>query len=90
MDWLTLLIYGFASLFVVVASMMLWAYRRLRHFGLFIMALTYGISAILAFALKHWWPLAAGYALVWMLKFLGMDPDSDLLGSKKDGAEAKK
>jgi hypothetical protein len=83
MNLLTILIYLFSSLFVVVSVMMLWAYRRLRHFGLFIMALTYGISAALAFALLEWWPLVAGYGLVWILKFIGLDPDTDILGSTK-------
>ena len=50
-----------------------------RHFGLFIMALTYGIPAVLAFTLAHWWPLVAGYGLVWFLKFIGLDPDTDIL-----------
>lgn len=84
MDLLNFLIYLFASLFAVVSVMQLWAYRRMRHFGLFIMALTYGISAVLAFALAHWWPLVAGYGLVWILKFIGLDPDSDLLGRGKE------
>jgi hypothetical protein len=84
MDLLKFVIYLFASLFAVVSLMQLWAYRRTRHFGLFIMALTYGISGLLAFALAHWWPLVAGYGLVWFLKFLGLDPDSDLLPSRKD------
>ena len=84
MDLLKFVIYLFASLFAVVSMMQLWAYRRMRHFGLFIMALTYGISALLAFALAHWWPLVAGYGLVWFLKFLGLDPDADLLPSRKD------
>jgi hypothetical protein len=84
MDLLKFAIYLFASLFAVVSVMQLWAYRRMRHFGLFIMALTYGISALLAFALAHWWPLVAGYGLVWFLKFLGLDPDADLLPSRKD------
>ena len=86
---MTIVIYLFASLFVVVSVMMLWAYRRLRHFGLFIMALTYGISAALAFALLEWWPLVAGYGLVWILKFVGLDPDTDILGPRNSGAGDK-
>jgi len=86
---LTILIYLFASLFVVASVMMLWAYRRLRHFGLFMMGLTYGISAVLAFTLLHWWPLVAGYGLVWVLKFIGLDPDTDILGPRKGEAGDK-
>ena len=86
---LTIVIYLFASLFVVLSVMMLWAYRRLRHFGLFVMALTYGIAAILAFTMLEWWPLVAGYGLVWLLKFIGLDPDTDILGSPKSEARDK-
>jgi hypothetical protein len=25
--------------------------------------------------LMHWWPLVAGFVLVWVLRFLGLDPD---------------
>ena len=81
---MTILIYFFASLFVVISVLMLWAYRRLRHYGLFIMALTYGVSAGLAFSLTHWWPLIAGYGMVWILKLIGLDPDSDLLGRRRE------
>ena len=87
---MTVVIYLFAALFGVVSIMMLWAYRRLRHFGLFIMALTYGIAAVLAFGLVHWWPLVAGYGIVWFLKFMGMDPDADILGRKEDGGSQKR
>ena len=84
---LTIVIYLFASLFVVVSIMMLWAYRRLRHFGLFVMALTYGIAAALAFTMLEWWPLVAGYGLVWLLKFIGLDPDTDILGPRNPKAD---
>ena len=86
---MTILIYFFASLFVVVSVMMMWAYRRLRHFGLFMMALTYGIAAVLAFSLTHWWPLVAGYGLVWIMKWIGLDPDTDILGRRSDHASEK-
>ena len=85
---LTIVIYLFSSLFVVLSVMMLWAYRRLRHFGLFVMALAYGIAAVLAFTMLEWWPLVAGYGLVWLLKFIGLDPDTDILGpSKKEAGD---
>jgi hypothetical protein len=25
--------------------------------------------------LTHWWPLVAGFVLVWVLRLLGLDPD---------------
>lgn len=52
------------------------AYYRERHSGLLVMALTYGIAAALALGHMHWWPLALGYALVWLLRFMGLDPSA--------------
>ena len=31
-------------------------------------------KGVLALALPHWWPLVAGFVLVWMLKLLGLEP----------------
>jgi hypothetical protein len=29
---------------------------------------------VLAILLGHWWPLAAGFVLAWLLKWLGLEP----------------
>jgi hypothetical protein len=71
------LIYGFAGLFIVLSCAMLYAFHRGRDFGLFIMGVTYGASGVLALALPHWWPLAAGFVLVWVLKWLGLEPGDE-------------
>lgn len=68
------LIYGFASLFIVLSCTMLYVFHRERNFGLFIIGVTYGTSGVLAIALPHWWPLVAGFVLVWLLKLLGLEP----------------
>lgn len=70
-------IYGFAGLFIAVCAMMLFAYFRTSYFGLFVMGVTYGASGVLAIALKQWWPLVAGFALVWLLKLLGLEPGDE-------------
>ena len=67
-------IFGFGALFIVLAGAMLYAFYRGRNFGLFIMGVTYGASGLLAIALAHWWPLVAGFVLLWMLKLLGLEP----------------
>ena len=77
-----LLIYVFAAAFVFMAAALMLTYQRTRHYGVFLLGLTYAASAVLAVVLTHWWPLAAGFALVWVLRFLGLDPDV-----KKDDAE---
>src|SRR5690349_12454766 len=65
---MNLLIYLFSASFVFMALALLFAYQRTHHYGLFIMGLTYGTSAALALVFTHWWPLAAGFALVWVFK----------------------
>ncbi len=67
-------IYFFAGGFLVLAAGMFFAYYRTRHFGLFIMAMTYAASGLLAFTLPHWWPLVTGFVLAWMLRMLGLEP----------------
>ena len=70
-------IHGFGGLFIVLSSAMLYAFYRDRNFGLFIMGVTYGASGVLAIALPHWWPLVAGFVLVWLLKLLGLEPSAE-------------
>jgi len=65
--------YVVAGLFVALAFAMLYVFYRNSHFGMFVMWLTYGCSGLLAILLGHWWPLIAGFALVWLLKWLGLD-----------------
>ena len=70
-----LLIYFFAALFVFMAIALITTYRRTRHYGVFLLAIAYAASAALAIVLMHWWPLVAGFVLVWVLRVLGLDPD---------------
>ena len=70
-----IVIYIFAALFVFMAVALVSTYPRTRHYGVFLLGLTYAASAALAVVLMHWWPLAAGFVLVWVLRFLGLDPD---------------
>ncbi|MGH8703695.1 MAG: hypothetical protein ACREVR_21285 [Burkholderiales bacterium] len=67
-------IYAVAGVFIVLSFTMLYVFYRSSHFGLFILGLTYGCSGLLAILLGHWWPLVAGFVLVWMLKLLGVEP----------------
>ena len=70
-----ILIYLFAASFIFMAVALMITYKRTRHYGVFLLGLTYAASAVLAVVLMHWWPLVAGFALVWVLRFLGLDPD---------------
>ena len=68
------LIYVLGGLFIVLACAMLYVCYRSRHFGMFLMGITYAASGVLAIALPHWWPLLAGFVLAWMLRLLGLEP----------------
>jgi hypothetical protein len=70
-------IYTVAGIFIALAFTMLYVFYRSSHFGMFVMGLTYGCSGLLAILLGHWWPLIAGFVLVWALKWLGMDPTDE-------------
>ena len=77
------IIYFFAASFVFMAAALMITYKRTRHYGVFLLGLAYAVSAVLAVVLMHWWPLVAGFALVWVLRILGLDPDV-----AKSGAES--
>ena len=77
-------IYFFAGVFILLAVGMFFAYYRTRHFGLFIMAVTYASSGLLAVGLPHWWPLVTGFVLVWMLRMLGLEPQVE--AKEEDGS----
>ncbi|HEY7657444.1 MAG TPA: hypothetical protein VH881_11310 [Burkholderiales bacterium] len=70
-------IYAVSVLFILLSSTMLYVFYRQRDFSLLVMGVTYGVSGMLAIALPHWWPLAAGFVLVWVLKWLGLEPSDE-------------
>lgn len=71
-----IIIYIFSASFIFMAVALMITYQRTKHYGVFVMGLTYGASAGLAIMITHWWPLAAGFVLVWVLRLLGLDPDT--------------
>jgi glucose dehydrogenase len=71
---MTIAIYVIAALFIVLCVALIFGYRRTQHAGLLLMSIVYGSSALLALWNVHWWPLAAGFALVWAMRLLGMEP----------------
>jgi hypothetical protein len=79
-------IYAFGGFFVLLSLVMLYVFYREQHFGTFLMAITYGLSGLLAIALPDWWPLVVGFVMVWMLRLMGME---QAMPSKDEGGEAK-
>ena len=66
--------YVVAGIFIALAFAMLYVYYRSSHLGMFIMGLTYGCSGLITILLGEWWPLVAGFVLVWVFKLLGLEP----------------
>lgn len=71
---MTLVIYLFSALFIVLTLALAFAYWRTRQPGLVLMGTTYGSAAALALMLMEWWPLVAGFALAWVVRLMGLDP----------------
>jgi hypothetical protein len=80
------IIYIFSGVFLVLSAAMIIAYAREKHVGLFLMGIVYGTSGLLAIEYSHWWPLAAGFVLAWMLRFLGLEPKVE---PKAEGGDQK-
>lgn len=71
-----IIIYIFSASFIFMAVALMITYQRTKHYGVFVLGLAYGASAVLAILITHWWPLVAGFVLVWVLRLLGLDPDT--------------
>ena len=83
-------IYFLAAGFIVLSALMFFACYRHRHFGLFLMALSYFASGLLAMMQRHWWPLVIGFVLAWMMRMLGMEPKVEVEEkAKADGGGRK-
>ncbi len=74
MKWI---IYVFALLFIVMGLALFFAYSRRRHNGLLLFGATYTAAAALAVVLMEWWPLVAGFAIVWIMRAMGMEPEPE-------------
>jgi len=82
-------IYAFGGFFVILSLVMLYVFYREQHFGTFLMAITYGLSGLLAIALPHWWPLVAGFVMVWMLRLMGLEPSHEPARDETDESKAE-
>jgi hypothetical protein len=67
-------VYILGGFFLALGAAMLYVAWRSRLFGILLMGVTYSAAGATAIWLAHWWPLAAGFALVWILKLLGLEP----------------
>ncbi len=69
------LLYFFASVFIVLGFMMLFTFRRTRRWELVLVSFVYSASGLSSGYSAQWWPLIAGFVVVWLLKFAGYDAD---------------
>ena len=74
----------FSMLFLFMALAVMFAFSRNRHYGLFLIGLAYGTSAVVALMLMHWGPLVAGFALAWGMKMIGLEPPQAVAESQGD------
>jgi len=69
-----ILIYAFATVFIFMAVVMMFTYQRTPQRGVFLLGITYGVSAVAALVFMQAWPLFVGLLLVFGLRALGFDP----------------
>lgn len=74
MSSLQVLLYVVAGFFVVMSFLMIFAYRRIPHYGLLAMSFAYSTAGCAAILVNQWWPLLVGYGVVWVMKLKGFDP----------------
>lgn len=70
-----ILLYFFSSMFIVLGFMMLFGFWRTRRWEFILLSFVYAGSGIAGGSSAQWWPLIAGFVVVWLLKFAGYDAD---------------
>jgi hypothetical protein len=79
---MNIIIYVLAGAFLLYTLLLLVAHYRTQMPGVLLLAVTYGAGGGLAIITTHWWPLAAGFVLAWVLKLTGADPDAQVLSGE--------
>jgi hypothetical protein len=78
------LVYCFAVLFGAMGLMLFFAFSRNRQKGLLLLGCTYFVAALAAVLLTAWWPLVAGFALAWILRAMGLEPEAEVVSSAQE------
>ena len=73
---MSIFIYIVAGIFIVLPIGGIYSYTQTKHRGLLIGSLVAIGFSVLAIVLVRWWPLIAGFAALWGLRLLGLDPSS--------------
>jgi hypothetical protein len=85
---LVILLYFVASVFIVIGFLLLFGFYRTRRWEMVIMSFVYSASGLAAGYSLQWWPLVAGFVVVWLLKIAGYDPDRPQKTSASEPASA--
>lgn len=71
---MTIIIYIFSGLFLLLAAALVFTWWHGRHHGALLLAATYAMAAALSLLLHAWWPLVIGLLSAWSLRLMGLDP----------------
>jgi predicted ABC-type sugar transport system permease subunit len=82
-------VYCFAALFASLGGALFFAYSRSKHHGLLLLGATYFAAALAAVVLGEWWPLVAGFGLVWVMRMMGVEPPAEPLPGETTAAGAE-
>ncbi len=74
---MSIVIYIFAGLFLLLAAALLFTWWQGRHPGALLLAATYAVGAGLSLLLHEWWPLLVGFMSAWSLRMMGVEPGAD-------------
>jgi hypothetical protein len=79
-------VYCFAVLFGAMGLMLFFAFSRNKHKGLLLLGCAYVAAAVVAVILKEWWPLVAGFAIAWVLRAMGLEPEPEVVTDAQEQA----
>ena len=72
---MTILLHIAQGLFALMSLGLFFGFTGSKQIGLILAAISFGGAAYASFALGAWWPLLVGFALAWVLRLLGFDPN---------------
>jgi hypothetical protein len=78
------LVYCFAVLFGTMGLMLFFAFSRSKQKGLLLLGCTYFVAALTAVVLTTWWPLVAGFAIAWVLRAMGLEPEAEVVADVQE------
>lgn len=68
------LLYAVQIIFYILTVGLIINFLYSRKIRALVMATVYGSTAVLSFYMLSWLPLAVGFVLAWILRFLGLEP----------------